>query len=105
MVAARPGFTLAEVIVAMTLLALVMLSVAATGLAAARMLTRAELHERALREAETILDSLLAAPSHNSGARALPQAHVTWSDADSTATVVVRIAFPDQPPVLLRGQR
>lgn len=103
MVSARTGFTLAEVIVAMTLLSVLMLSVAATGIMAAAMLTRAELREQALREADAVLDSLLAAPPGGAGARTLRAAELSWT-ADA-AEVVMRISFPDGALLTLRSSR
>ena len=56
MVAPRAGFTLAEVIVSMTLLAVAALGVAATALVAVQSFTRAELQQIVLREAEWLYD-------------------------------------------------
>lgn len=104
MVRARAGFTLAEVVVAMTLLCVAGLGVAATGLVAIQTFTRAELQEQALRAGEIVLDSLLARPANTAGARSLPQAQLTWNAADSTTTLRLTIHY-SRETIELIGER
>jgi prepilin-type N-terminal cleavage/methylation domain-containing protein len=104
-VKARPGFSLAEVIVAMTLLSIGTLAVAATGFVAAEAFTRAELQERVLREAETILDSLVALPHSGAGGRAMHGASLTWTASDSTGAVTMGVMLRDRPPFEITAQR
>lgn len=104
MVTARAGFTLAEVVVAMTLLCVAGLGVAATGLVAIQTFTRAELQEQALRQGEIVLDSLLALPTNTAGARFLPQAQLTWNAADSATTLIVTILY-GRETIELIGER
>lgn len=101
----RAGFSLAEVIVAMTLLSIGTLGVAATGLLAALSFTRAEMRERALHDAESVLDSLTSLRSNGPGARHAHGAHITWAAGDSLSQVIVRITWPDRAPVQLVGSR
>ncbi|HEY0809272.1 MAG TPA: prepilin-type N-terminal cleavage/methylation domain-containing protein [Longimicrobiales bacterium] len=105
MVSRRRGFTLAEVIVAMTLLSICTLAVAATGLVAARAFTQAEIQERVLREAESILDSLAAGPTNSAGTRELAGARLSWTATDSSSAVVMRVKIPNQPPFEIRAMR
>ena len=105
MVRMRRGFTLAEVIVAMTLLSICTLAVAATGLVAARAFTQAEIQERVLREAENIIDSLAAEPANGAGTRELAGAHLSWTTADSSSAVAMRVKLPNQPPFEIRATR
>ncbi|HEY8507653.1 MAG TPA: prepilin-type N-terminal cleavage/methylation domain-containing protein [Steroidobacteraceae bacterium] len=101
---ARPGFSLTELIVGMTLLSVAGLGVAATGLVAVQTFRRAEFEERALLEAEAILDSLLALPASTTGERRIAHLHITWSAADSAGTIVVRVDG-GRSPIELVGVR
>jgi len=105
MVKARPAFTLAEVIVAMTLLSIAALGVAATALVSVQAFTRAELHERALRAGEQVLDSLLSLSSHSSGQRSVHPATIRWAASDSSGAVTVSVSAPNRARVDLVGQR
>lgn len=105
MVRLQSGFSLAEVIVAMTLLSIGTLAVAATGFVSAQAFSRAELQERVLREAEAILDSLVASPQSGAGARTMHGASLVWTAADSTAAVTMRVTLPARPPFELTAQR
>lgn len=91
---ARNGFTLAEVIVALLLLSVVAVGVAGAGVAAAQMFTRAEMHERMLREAETILDSLAVLPANAAGTRVVHDAQLVWTAADSTRPITLFVHLP-----------
>jgi Tfp pilus assembly protein PilV len=87
----RGGFSLAEVIVGMTLLCVAGLGVAATGLVAIQSFTRAEQQERLLHESEALLDSLLALPHNSAGTRLHPYGQIAWSAADSNAHIVLQV--------------
>lgn len=101
----RPGFTLAEVVVAMMLLSIAALGVAATALVAVRSFTMAELQERTLREAEQVLDSLVLLPANSAGARVVGPARIIWLASDTSGSVIVRIAAPDRNTLTLTGQK
>jgi Tfp pilus assembly protein PilV len=88
------GFTLLEVVVALLLLEVAVLAAAGTLVVASRTLTQAELLERAVLEAEAVLDSLAATPAVTSGARPFSAGTLEWSVGPS-GTVVVRAASPD----------
>jgi prepilin-type N-terminal cleavage/methylation domain-containing protein len=100
----RAGFSLTEVVVAVLLLSIVAVSVAAGGGAAAQMFTRAEMQERVLREAETILDSLLVQRVNANGSRELANATITWTAADSAGTIAMLVQMRDRT-LQLTGQR
>jgi prepilin-type N-terminal cleavage/methylation domain-containing protein len=63
------GFSLVELIVAMTLVAFGLVAVAGAALLAERTMAEAEVIERITREAATVLDSLAAHPNPASGVR------------------------------------
>jgi prepilin-type N-terminal cleavage/methylation domain-containing protein len=105
MVTVRAGFSLAEVIVAMTLLSIGTLAVAATGFVAAQAFTRAEMQEQVLRGAEQILDSLAALPGNAAGARDIHGAHLAWTAADSASAITMLVNLPDRPSFQLSAQR
>ena len=100
----RSGFSLAEVIVAMMLLSIVAVGVASSGMAAAQMFTRAEQHERILREAEAALDSLLALQSNGAGSKQVLHARLVWSASDSLGAVNVYAHLPTRT-IQLTGER
>jgi Tfp pilus assembly protein PilV len=104
-VSARPGCSLVEVVVAMTLLAVTALGVAATALVAVQSFTSAELQERTLREAEQVLDSLVALPAYHAGVRAVGPARIRWPASDTTGAVQVMIAWPDHTILQLVAQQ
>ena len=101
----RQGFSVVEVIVAMTLLSVGSLAVAATGIVSLQTFTRAELQERALRDAEALLDSLVAGTSVSAGARSTPRVEMTWPSADSTGVVTVTVQIDRRVTFELRGSR
>lgn len=90
---ARAGFSLAEVIVAMTLLAIGTLAIAATALLSAQAFTQAEMREAALSDAERLLDSLAEQSANGGGFRVMSAASIWWSAADSGQDVVLRLRF------------
>lgn len=89
----------------MTLLSIAALGVAATALVAVQAFTRAEMQQNVLREAEAILDSLLALPHNGAGDRPLHTSRLQWDAADSTGTVVVTVTTPRRGTIQLEGQR
>lgn len=101
---ARAGFSLAEIVVALALLSIVAIGVAGSGVAAAQIFRSAELHERALRAGESILDSLLSLPIHGAGTRNVQQARITWLAADTTGATTLTITVNARTTVLA-GQR
>jgi prepilin-type N-terminal cleavage/methylation domain-containing protein len=103
-VVARSGFSLTETVVALALLSIIAIGVAGSGVAAAQMFRSAELHERALREGESILDSLLTLPSNGAGTRNVQHATVTWLAADSGGATAVSVMVNNRT-VVLAGQR
>jgi prepilin-type N-terminal cleavage/methylation domain-containing protein len=104
-VSARRGFSLTEVIVAMTLLAVTALGVAATALVAVQSFASAELQERTLREAEQVLDSLVDLPSYGAGVRGVGPAHIRWPSSDSTGAVNVLVTWPDHTTLKLVAEK
>ena len=105
MVSARPGFSLTEVIVSMTLLSIAALGVAATALVAVQSFTRAEIQQNVLREAEAVLDSLLALPQNAAGTRDMFTSRIQWNAADSAAVITVTVTTPHRGAIKLHGQR
>ncbi|HEY0306270.1 MAG TPA: type II secretion system protein [Longimicrobiales bacterium] len=101
----RSGFTLAEVIVAMALLSIAALGVAATALVAVQSFTRAEMHESVLREAEAILDSLLALPNNSAGTKPIHTGRLSWNAADSAGAVTLDVVTPYRGAFQISGQR
>lgn len=97
----RSGFGLVEVIVAMTLLGIGVLSVAGSAAYATRMLRIAEAREQATRIAEILLDSLAFSGSAASGERNVEQFHIQSSAADGSILVHVA-SIPDTTIVSLR---
>jgi prepilin-type N-terminal cleavage/methylation domain-containing protein len=101
----RRGFTLSEVMVAMVLLSIGAVGVGATGLVAIQAFVRAELQEKALMEAQAVLDSLLALPAHTSGTRTVHGTTISWLPADSTGRVRVTVNLTAGRRIELAGQR
>jgi prepilin-type N-terminal cleavage/methylation domain-containing protein len=100
----RAGFSLAEVVVAMLLLSIAAVGVAGAGVAAAQMFTRAEKHELAMREAESILDSLLTLRAHSAGTRMVQQTRIIWTAADSSGATSLFVQASGRT-IQLTGQR
>jgi prepilin-type N-terminal cleavage/methylation domain-containing protein len=101
---ARNGFSLVEVIVALTLLCIVAVAVAASVVGGAQIFRKAELQEKALRTGESLLDSLLALPANGAGTLTLPEARLRWSAADSAGATTVFIEMNGRN-IQLVGQR
>lgn len=80
----RSGFSLVEVIVAMTLLSVGMLAVAASGIIAAQLQREAELHEVVTQHATSLVDSIATRRVHGSGTVNTSRYRLEWR-ADSTA--------------------
>lgn len=99
----RRGFGLVEVIVAMTLIAVGVMSIAAGAAFSSRLLRIAENEEDAAHIAETIIDSIAYSGTRASGASDVGRFHAEWTAAASTVLVDVTIRdMPDMPPVTLR---
>jgi Tfp pilus assembly protein PilV len=105
MVTARPAFSLVEVVVAMTLLAVGALGIAATALIAVQSFTRAEMQQNVLREADAILDSLLALSANTAGGRPVHTSMLLWTAADSAGAVTLTVRTPHRGVIQLTGQR
>ena len=101
----RWAFSLVEVIVAMTVLSIGSLAVTASTIVSVRTFNRAEQQENALREAEAVLDSLLAAPAASPGSRASTHLTLSWTVSDSSGVVIVTARATGAAPFLLRGVR
>lgn len=93
----RGGFTLLEVVVALLVLEVAVLAAAGTLEVASRTLAVAEGTERAVLEAEGVLDSLAGVGGAVSGTRAFPGGDVTWT-VDTAGVVVLRVDGPDGAP-------
>ena len=85
----RRGFSLVEIIVALTLLSVAMLGVAGSGLMAAQLLAQAELHEAVTIRAQSILDSLVIHEVVGSGRVRLTPFDIDWTATQEDATVNV----------------
>ena len=90
----RDGFTLLEVVVSLLLLEVAVLAAAGTLVIAARSLAEAEHLERAVLEAEGVLDSLAGVAAPVSGSKAYPGGSVAW-DVDGAGGVAVRVVSPE----------
>src|SRR5690606_29326629 len=90
--ALRPGLSLVEAIVALTLLAIGLLGALATQLLSARLLREAEARAGAINLAGAILDSLHAVPAPTAGERYEAGYLVRWSvmAGDGSALIGVR---------------
>lgn len=99
----KKGFSLVEVIVAMTLLSVGMLAIAGTAFMAARMQTQAQLQERMAASARSVLDSVVAYRLQGAGKASFPRYEVAWTASQSEVAVDARM--PNAPPVQLRAIR
>jgi prepilin-type N-terminal cleavage/methylation domain-containing protein len=97
------GFSLVEVIVAMTLLSIGLLGIAATGALSARMLSQAELSEDITLAAQNVLDSLITNNIRGAGAQRVRNVRLEWSASDHV--VLVTTTLPGQQPYELRAAR
>lgn len=101
---ARPAFSLVEVIVAITLLSVGLLSVAGGGMLASRLLRESELQEELLHRASSLLDSLIANRLAGSGVLvAQDRYRVEWQASEHT--VDVRAVEADSTLFTLRVTR
>jgi prepilin-type N-terminal cleavage/methylation domain-containing protein len=86
----RPGFSLVELVVALTLFSVGVLGLAAAAATAQRAFAAAESTERAARAAAVVLDSLVrSAQLDGAGEQSAYGAHVRWSVA--TDSLLARI--------------
>lgn len=84
------GFTLLEIVVALLLLELAVASALGTLSVASRQLAEAERMERAVTEAEGILDSLTGVVGAEGGSRDVPGGAIEWT-VDASGVVALRI--------------
>lgn len=85
----RQGFSLVELIVAMTIIAVGLMALAGTAAVAHRSFIVAEAVERGTAVAAVVLDSLIREPSPVSGERDFEQALARWSVVrDSIETAI-----------------
>lgn len=103
--ARRPGLTLVEAIVALTLFALGLLGAAATQSLAARLLREAEARAGALTLAEAVLDSLLAVPTPTAGERHERRYRAHWSSAPRSALTAIELEVEYHDGTALRRLR
>ena len=101
----KNGLSLVEVIVAMTLLSIGALAVAASSIVSMQTFTRAELQERALREAEGILDSLVNQESHSAGSRSIANAQLNWTGGNPSGELTVTVRLQGREPFELTAVR
>ena len=88
------GFTLLEVVVALLLLELAVVGAVGTLAVASRTLAEAEHLERAVMEAEGVLDSLAGVSGAESGSRTFSGGGLEWS-VDEAGAVVLRAVRTD----------
>ena len=91
----KRGFTLLEVVVALLVLELGVLGVVGTMVIASRTLGRAERLERAVAEAEGVLDSLSGATTLEPGQRSFVGGEVEWW-VDGDGAVVITALGPTE---------
>jgi prepilin-type N-terminal cleavage/methylation domain-containing protein len=99
----RRGFSLVEVIVAMTLLAIGLLGVSAAGLLSARLLNEAQLREAAVNRANSVLDSVMINGLQGGDLVQVEPYRLEWLASDSAITVTV--VLPDGSRLQLDGTR
>jgi hypothetical protein len=87
----RAGFSLVETAVAAVLLSVAVLSVAAGGAAALRILAAAEREQGALVAGAAVLDSLAQAPAAGAGTVERPPFRIDWDGADTAEVVRIRV--------------
>jgi type II secretory pathway pseudopilin PulG len=93
--ASRSGFSLVEATAALVILAIGVLSAAGVASAAAALLRAAELEERALTGAATLIDSLLHSGGDGAGEHRDGPLHFSWQVRTGHATeAVVLVRFP-----------
>jgi prepilin-type N-terminal cleavage/methylation domain-containing protein len=97
------GFSLVEVIVAMTLLSIGMLAVAASGVLTTRLLNDAQLRAYMVARASGVLDSIITYDLQGAGQLAGPRYRIEWSAGGREVTVHARGA--DSLDFELRARR
>ena len=93
----RRGFGLVEVIVAMTLLGIGMLSIGAGAAFASRVVGMAETEEGAARLAATVLDSLALLPQWTEGAADTDRLHARWWSGQAGDDLRIVITVTGEP--------
>lgn len=86
---ARQGFSLIELIVALTVFAVGILGLAGAAAFAQRSFAAADAVERSTRVAAAVIDSLLREPDIEDGERATSGTILRWTVATDSATVVI----------------
>ena len=90
LVGRRGGFGLVEVVVAMSLVAVGVMSVGAGAAFSTRLLRTSENHEDAARIAEALLDSIAYAPMHEDGTLSEGRFDARWEADNATVHVTIR---------------
>ena len=93
----RRGFGMVEVVVAMTLLGIGVISVSAGAAFSSRLLSLAETEERAARLAAAVLDSLAALPEWTAGTAVQDRLRAGWDAGQAGTEARVVVTIPDQP--------
>jgi len=93
----RHGFSLPELVVAMTVLGVGVLGAAATAALAARLLREAAARETAVAAAALVMDSLLEASSLEPGERDVDRARIRWRihGSGEAARIDMTVEFQD----------
>lgn len=89
--ALRAGFSLTEAVVALTIVAVAVLSVGGAAHAAMRLLREAVLAQGAALEAEAVLDSLADARAVSVGMLARPPYTLSWTATDSAGLGLIEL--------------
>lgn len=87
----RKGFSIVEIIVALTILSVGLLGVAASGFLSARLMAEAERNDFALEKANALLDSLIANRIQGSGTLMHERAMMRWTASAAVAEVDVMV--------------
>lgn len=86
----RKGFSLVELIVAMTILSLGVLVLAAAGTYAQRTFSDAAAIDRAARAAALVLDSLMRVPAPQDGVRSTDGVTIRWDTSAGDGVTLIR---------------
>ncbi|CAN5816170.1 hypothetical protein BH23GEM9_BH23GEM9_15310 [soil metagenome] len=86
----RRGFSLVELVVAMTIISLGILVLAAAATFAQRSFVGADAIDRAARAAALVLDSLVREPTPAPGTRQIHGASVSWSVTPAAGLTLIR---------------
>ncbi len=92
------GFSLIEVLIAMTLFSIALLGVAGSAVLAGQVMREAQARERSALEALQVIDSLARVQQPRSGQRTVGRMHLRWivsAPTNGTATIDVTVEYPD----------